>query len=155
PLTSSTRPPMRFSGFPASDLFRIRIKSRTGLAATDGAEDGDSGKQAPFWNREPVGCCRWLRGTRVVDLAEHEEQIVPIGRGWIHRRLACFWPRRRLQGENVESRQKERINNVGSRVQKQSVGKLQSLEERACPEEDEFEEEILLGKGIPEIQHDP
>src|ERR1700756_5603525 len=101
---------LRFVG---EDLFRIGIESRTGLAAAHGAEDGDSGEQAPLWNREPVGCCRWLRGTRVVDLAEHEEQIVTIGRGWIHRRLARFGPRGGLQGEDVESRENKGINNGG------------------------------------------
>src|SRR5208283_5954710 len=91
----------RVRRFVGEDLFRIGIEGRTGLAAAYGTEDSDSGEQAPFWDREPVGCCRWLRRSRVVDLAEHEEQIVTIGRGWIGGRLARFWPRRRLQGEDV------------------------------------------------------
>lgn len=66
-----------------------------------------------------------------------------------------FWPRRRLQGEDVKPRQKEGINNVGSGVQEDGVAKLHSLENGAGPEEDEFEKEVLFGKGIVEIEHDP
>ena len=50
--------------------------------------------------------------------------------------------------EDVKSGEKEGINDVGSRVQEDGVAKLHALEDGVRPEEDEFEKEILFGKGI-------
>src|SRR5437870_4431231 len=90
-----------------------------------------------------------------MDFAEHDEKIFAGSGRRIGRRLPRLSSPRALQGEDVGGGDKKGIEDVGSRKEKQGVEKLKPLEDRPRPEEDQFEKEVLVGKGIAEIEHHP
>src|SRR5436309_11580758 len=90
-----------------------------------------------------------------MDFAEHDEKIFAGSGRKIGRRLPRLSSPRALQGEDVGGGDRKGIEDVASRKEKQGVEKLKPLEDRPRPEEDQFEKEVLVGKGIAEIEHHP
>src|SRR5437868_3106824 len=90
-----------------------------------------------------------------MDFAEHDEKIFAGSGRRIGGRLPGLSSPRALQGEDVYAGDKKGIEDVGSREEKQGVEKFKPLEDRPRPEEDQFEKEVLAGKGIAEIEHHP
>src|SRR5262249_13741019 len=62
----------------AEDLLGEGIQAGGRFATADGAENGDSREESAFRNDEPRGCSRRARLSRIMNLADDEEQVVPF-----------------------------------------------------------------------------
>src|ERR1700730_7992808 len=60
-------------GFVSQYLLRKRKHAATRFAAANSAQDGDSGEQTAFGNREPIGFFGRLRLARIMDLANDKK----------------------------------------------------------------------------------
>src|SRR5215831_9519829 len=90
-----------------------------------------------------------------MDFAKHKEKILATHGGRIRRQRPRLWPSWGFQGKDVDTGQKERIEDVGSSEEQQGVGVFEPLEHRSVPEEDQLEKEVLLGKGVAQMERHP
>ena len=59
------------------------------LSAADRAEDGDSHEESAFGDDKPGRRSRRPRSARLMDLSDHQEQVIPFAAIGIRRKLSC------------------------------------------------------------------
>src|SRR5258708_40112754 len=63
-----------------SNLLGERVHAARAFSTADGAQDGNSGRQAALGNSEPIGSFGRHRFARAMNLADDEEQVISLGR---------------------------------------------------------------------------
>src|SRR5258708_32902681 len=88
PLPPQNQPPnprIGLCGLVPEELVEIRIDTGRRLARSDGADDGDSGVETAFRDREPGRCGGAASSGSLVPLAKDKRQIPPLTDGRIRR----------------------------------------------------------------------
>src|SRR5262249_53264863 len=60
--------------------------------------------------------------------------------------------RRNPEGGDIDSGERDGINDIRGGVEKEKIEILRSDKHRGCPQIDEFQEQVLCGKGITEME---
>ena len=141
---------MRFVGIrrPVPEqLVRERIHAAAGLAAADGADDGNAGEEAAVGNREPGrgGTRLALRG--VMPLADHEEEVPTFARVWIRRQRRVGRGVAVPHDKDVRQRERHRARQVRRGEQHHRVRHVQAGIERRSLKRDHAENGICVRPG--------
>ena len=128
----------------AEQLVRIGIHAPAGLAGPDGAYDGHAGEEPALGQGQPAGCRGGDRLGRVVDFAEHEEEVATRPRRRIGGQPARAAPRLDADGEHVGQGADHRQEDEGRGERDGRVGgRHRSVEPGRSPVNDR------QGRGVP------
>ena len=142
-------------GFVGDELLGEGIHAATRLAGAHCSQDCDAGVEATLRDRKPVRVLSRDRLARVVNLADDEEELVPVLCVRIGRQSCRRNSLTDLQGEDVQAGKKNRKDDVGRREEHHGVAVFRARIDERGLDGDQPQEEVPLWERQQEVESHP
>src|SRR5690348_10353926 len=139
-------------GFVSGKLLYERIHAATCLAGANRSDDGNSSEEATLRDAEPTRCFRRHRFAWIVNLADNEKNVLPLARIGVVRQAPRGDLPMCLQREDVEAREKDRINDIRRREKEEGVRPFHAQEHNWSAQGHELQENILVRERDIEVE---